>query len=217
MSSEDDLRINTLHRFAKHSPRLTLQEYSHCEVPAGCGGVVLRWINPQLGPRANITIGLAGTAETWLDGERLATDNTPFPAGCHVLAFHLTKLRRWETNDATYLLVPPVPVSVEICDDGPTGGRAGDLNRLGNAHPFRACWSTAPFAEPPTAVDFDDRAWVEAESIAEPTLAALPDRLRRFFERSAETGRTLFQIGTATMPPFDEAWLRLTFTLDVTQ
>ena len=33
------LRLNTLNRFRKHSPRLLLEEYSHCEVPAGCGGV----------------------------------------------------------------------------------------------------------------------------------------------------------------------------------
>ncbi|QPC83696.1 hypothetical protein G4Y79_04755 [Phototrophicus methaneseepsis] len=38
-----DLKLNALSRFSKSSPRLVLEEYSHCEVPAGCGGVVLRW------------------------------------------------------------------------------------------------------------------------------------------------------------------------------
>mgnify|MGYP001258158642 CR=1 FL=1 len=42
-----DLKLNSLSRFSKSSPRLVLEEYSHCEVPAGCGGVVLRWRKPD--------------------------------------------------------------------------------------------------------------------------------------------------------------------------
>lgn len=42
-----DLKLNSLSRFSKSSPRLILEEYSHCEVPAGCGGVVLRWRKPD--------------------------------------------------------------------------------------------------------------------------------------------------------------------------
>jgi len=45
----DDLNLNSLFRFSKRSPRLHLEEHSHCEVPAGCGGVVLRWYNPAKG------------------------------------------------------------------------------------------------------------------------------------------------------------------------
>ena len=45
--SDQDLKLNGLSRYAKQSPRLVLEEYSHCEVPAGCGGVVLRWRNPD--------------------------------------------------------------------------------------------------------------------------------------------------------------------------
>ena len=45
----DDLKLNSLSRFSKQSPRLHLEEHGHCEVPAGCGGVVLRWYNPAKG------------------------------------------------------------------------------------------------------------------------------------------------------------------------
>ena len=38
-----DLKLNSLSRFSKQSPRLVLEEYGNCEVPAGCGGAVLRW------------------------------------------------------------------------------------------------------------------------------------------------------------------------------
>jgi hypothetical protein len=44
---DHELKLNGLSRYTKQSPRLVLEEYSHCEVPAGCGGVVLRWRNPD--------------------------------------------------------------------------------------------------------------------------------------------------------------------------
>jgi hypothetical protein len=34
-----ELKLNDLDRYHKRSASLILQEYSHCEVPAGCGGV----------------------------------------------------------------------------------------------------------------------------------------------------------------------------------
>ena len=48
MGNDDkpDLRLNELERFRKTSSRLALEAHSHCEVPAGCGGVVLRWTRP---------------------------------------------------------------------------------------------------------------------------------------------------------------------------
>jgi hypothetical protein len=42
----DDVRLNSLDAFTKKSPRFILEEHGGGEVPAGCGGVVLRWINP---------------------------------------------------------------------------------------------------------------------------------------------------------------------------
>jgi len=44
--SSDDLRLNSLDRFRKSKSGLTLEVYSSCEVPAGCGGAVLRWRRP---------------------------------------------------------------------------------------------------------------------------------------------------------------------------
>jgi hypothetical protein len=42
--------LNSLDRFRKHPGQLVLEEHGHCEVPAGCGGVVLRWRNPNPSP-----------------------------------------------------------------------------------------------------------------------------------------------------------------------
>ncbi len=41
-----ELRLNSIDRYVKRSPHFVLEEHGHCEVPAGCGGVVLRWLNP---------------------------------------------------------------------------------------------------------------------------------------------------------------------------
>jgi hypothetical protein len=45
--TDPEIKLNSLTRFSKKSPRLVLEEYSSCEVPAGCGGVVLRWRSPS--------------------------------------------------------------------------------------------------------------------------------------------------------------------------
>jgi hypothetical protein len=45
--SDDDLRLNSLARYSKQSSKYILESHSHCEVPAGCGGAVLRWRNPR--------------------------------------------------------------------------------------------------------------------------------------------------------------------------
>lgn len=45
--TDRNLKLNGLSRYTKQSPRLVLEEYGHCEVPAGCGGVVLRWRQPD--------------------------------------------------------------------------------------------------------------------------------------------------------------------------
>ena len=44
MPREDDLTLNALSRYEKRSADLALLQYDHCEVPAGCGGAILRWI-----------------------------------------------------------------------------------------------------------------------------------------------------------------------------
>lgn len=45
--SGDDFKLNSLSRFSKKSPRLVLEQYDNCEVPAGCGGMVMRWRKPD--------------------------------------------------------------------------------------------------------------------------------------------------------------------------
>jgi hypothetical protein len=112
---EEALRLNTLHRFSKHSQRLLLQEYSSCEVPAGCGGVVLRWIEREGGLPVILRMAALGPIRCWLDEVELNSSTTTLHPGEHVLALEVSELTRANTplavrldvnlpNDSTTLL-----------------------------------------------------------------------------------------------------------------
>jgi hypothetical protein len=86
-----DLNLNSLSRFSKKSTRLILEEYSHCEVPAGCGGVVLRWRKAgEPIPFTMRTLFASKQANIFLDGEIITRHVRPdVMFGQHVLGFHL--------------------------------------------------------------------------------------------------------------------------------
>src|SRR5262249_9124126 len=64
------------------------EEHSHCEVPAGCGGVVLRWRNPAAGtPVVVYTFG--GEVEALINGVPVNVSRALAPTGANVLAVHL--------------------------------------------------------------------------------------------------------------------------------
>ncbi len=88
----EDLRLNTLHRFAKRATRLVLEEHSSCEVPAGCGGVVLRWRDPAAGIDVSVRLSTLGRAALWIDGAPTQGSQATLAPGAHVLAFRVTEL-----------------------------------------------------------------------------------------------------------------------------
>lgn len=191
-SNDEDLRINTLHRFAKHSPRLVLHEYSHCEVPAGCGGVVLRWIDPAQGVPSTIRVTAAAAEATcWLDGALLASNLALLPAGYRVLAVHL---RRTEPRAQAF--------TISIHHDA--DDTEADLIARGAAE-WR-CTAARPGPELPwTAPDFDDAAWGPAPPASPALIAAQEAWLRRGFEQAAAAGQPVLALETA------ELWLRIAF------
>lgn len=88
-----NLKLNTLSRFSKRSPNLVLEEHNHCEVPAGCGGVVLRWINPQREIPLRIDLFLNGKVAQYLDGEKLMYRRPLVEIGRHTLAFEFIEFK----------------------------------------------------------------------------------------------------------------------------
>jgi hypothetical protein len=86
MAQEQEL--NSLERFRKRSARLVLEEHGHCEVPAGCGGVVLRWRAPEhLTCPVTIYSYSPTPVECRIDGAEPESSHGNFPVGRHALTF----------------------------------------------------------------------------------------------------------------------------------
>jgi len=69
-----------------------LEEHSHCEVPAGCGGVVLRWLNPNQGIPLQVWLYAAGKPEFFLDGIKPASGRPLIPWGQHVWGITISEI-----------------------------------------------------------------------------------------------------------------------------
>jgi len=202
-TDDEDLRLNTLHRFAKRSPSLLLQEYSHCEVPAGCGGVVLRWLDPRGGIPVLVQLASMGTSETWLDGTTLSSSHVTVGAGRHVIAVHLSEVGTWRKGQPPIL---PAPFSIGVVSDAM--GATRDLVRT--ATDVRWRWSAR--LPPLLWVDanFDDARWPALGAADAQLLATVPSGASYSYERAVEHGQAMFEILTR------EAWIRLSFTIEAT-
>jgi hypothetical protein len=80
------LNLNSLGRYGKQSDNLILEAHGSCEVPAGCGGVVLRWRNPNTGLIFLIRVFCQHKYEFFIDGVKPASGRPVIPFGNHVLA-----------------------------------------------------------------------------------------------------------------------------------
>ena len=88
MADKEKLRLNELSGYRKTSNRLALEVHSHCEVPAGCGGVVLRWRRPDADLGITFFCYLSAPSEGFfLDGTPLQEQRASVAPGEHVLSF----------------------------------------------------------------------------------------------------------------------------------
>jgi hypothetical protein len=203
MSSEQ--RLNTLDRFRKHPGRLVLEEYSHCEVPAGCGGAVLRWRNPLA--TLPFTVHLHPAAACYIDGKAPQTSRVDLAPGPHALALVLTRV-----EPSTALLLAAV-----VFDPPPSPrARRGDLIE----HPLKVLsaadgtWKFCldlPADEAWTMPDFDDATW---PALAQATNA---ERIRRL--RDAYQGRQCLDLGAVglSLPADQTVCVRKSFVVPVPQ
>ncbi len=166
MASDHDL--NSLSRFRKQSGRLVLEEHSHCEIPAGCGGVVLRWRNPFAAVPLRLHLYAPVPAACFLDGAEVQNGRVDLALGRHAVALALedTDLSgglilfaavhpetRSERNPPA--LVTDAPLRVLTADDGTW--------KCTLQRPETDEWKT------PT---FDDRDWVVLTGAPKPRLAS---------------------------------------------
>ena len=199
---DDDLRLNTLHRFAKHSPRLVLHEYAHCEIPAGCGGVVMRWYDPATGAPGMVKLeAFGGDGTLWLDGEPLASSLVHLRAGAHVIAVHLQPEATSEAAAKAPAAAPaPRPFVLGVMYEA-------DLDRdLISSGAARWCCTATRPPEGWTAPGFPDAAWSEVPRPPAGYLEGLARWPRYAIEQAAQRGQPVFDFRT------DELWLRVAFT-----
>ena len=82
-------RLNSLDRFRKQAGRLVLEEHGHCEVPAGCGGVVLRWRSPDSPLPVTVSLYTPVEAACFIDGSPVQTSRVYLAPGRHAVAVAL--------------------------------------------------------------------------------------------------------------------------------
>lgn len=140
----DDLKLN---RLSKQGRGLILEEHSHCEVPAGCGGVVLRWVRPGAPTRLWISTFPGKSVDAWLDGTPVEYMRVLVKPGEHVLAIRL------EATAKTRLLVSVKDMLRRIPERHL--GSAGDGT-------WRCAWDAPALVW--TEPSFDDSAWNPMEA-----------------------------------------------------
>lgn len=84
-----DLNLNSLGRYAKQSSRLILEQHSHCEVPAGCGGVVLRWRSEISELPVYVNLFSSGKSKLFIDGQSPDSAQAMISFGDHMLSLVL--------------------------------------------------------------------------------------------------------------------------------
>ena len=82
-----DFNINSVDRFRKRSSRLIFEQPA--EVPAGCGGLVFRWVNPDDGLPVRFLSTCVGVREMYVNGQHVERLRTRVPFGLVILGFHI--------------------------------------------------------------------------------------------------------------------------------
>ena len=85
-----ELKLNSLARYSKKSPQFVLEEHGNCEVPAGCGGVVLRWMNPHRAIPLQVWLLTNGKTTLNLDGKPIESGRPMVEYGEHVFGFRVS-------------------------------------------------------------------------------------------------------------------------------
>jgi hypothetical protein len=142
VAADDDLRLNSLDRFAKTSPRFILEEHSHCEVPAGCGGVVLRWIDPAAGLPVLLDVFHAATATLAIDGAVVTTSRVLLAPGRHVLSLEFPALP--DARRGLFILAGRLTIQNERYASRVLVRSIGDGSWLFVTGAAPAGWTTAP-------------------------------------------------------------------------
>jgi len=202
-----ELRLNSLSRYAKESPLFILEEHGHCEVPAGCGGVVLRWRDPRVGVPVRLHLYTAGECRFQLDGVTTTSARPVVPYGEHVLAFALADV----DPEFIALMFAAVyrPADDPHVDSVPA--QTGEISILSGVDDGWRYSSTEPVDDGWTLPGFDDSGWQPMRGCEErrPPEDSGWDRDRYQVDRLRELGAAGLGVTGGPGP----VWVRKSFTL----
>jgi hypothetical protein len=150
--------LGSLERFRKRSTRLVLEEYDLAvtEPSAGCGGIVLRWRNPQRTVPLVVYLDSPGESHLFLDGVLVESNGVDLAPGAHQLALALDDI---DLSGALFLFV--ALQETEDYRNAAWGGLAESPWRLMSQ--ADQTW-LATLEEPVTGdwkgTEFDDASWI---------------------------------------------------------
>src|SRR5262245_8009289 len=153
-------KLNSLDRFRKQPGRLVLEAHGHCEVPAGCGGVVLRWRDPLATRPVVIHLYVPGRTTCYLDGAAVESAGVELAPGRHVFSVAADVTVRSagvRMFAAAGPARPPDPVEPPV--------------RVVSADDGTWKFALAKPADDWTSVAFDDSAWPALTAAPAPRLA----------------------------------------------
>jgi hypothetical protein len=204
--AERELKLNSLGRYGKNSSRLILEEHGHCEVPAGCGGVILRWRNPDSGLLFLVQLFALGKFEVWIDGVTPSSGRPLIAYGEHVLAVALDEIPPdcaviafSAVHDESDMRFPRV--------SQPSGRKESILSAPDG------CWKYVTTKPIDTWLrsGFDDTQWRVMQACEVPAL----DQKQMPYFRLREILKTGAKCLTLD-PPASKAWIRRTFRVQRT-
>ncbi|HEY4224040.1 MAG TPA: hypothetical protein VGO62_21945 [Myxococcota bacterium] len=147
MSDDDEqLRLNRLRQFRKSSAHVALEVHSHCEVPAGCGGVVMRWRSATAPVGVRFSLWTRGKRELALvDGVPLPEQRVTLAPGRHVLALVLAADASSSFGDTALLLASAaLDPAIATALSSTSSAASGNARATASAPP--ASWAEPAFA-----------------------------------------------------------------------
>lgn len=202
-----DLNLNSLERHAKRSSRLILEQHSHCEVPAGCGGVVLRWRSDISELPILVHSFASGKPQLFIDGVLLNSAWSMISYGDHVLSLAVQEVPK----DAI-LAVSAVHDAARV---PLVSQQLGDVLRLlSDADGTWKSTTIKPANDHWMKSGFDDSSWVALEACQPPSLEKRVGYTREHLwelrlRMTLDTGAKCLLLNA----PNGQMWVRRTFRL----
>lgn len=202
-----DLNLNSLGRYAKQSSRLILEQHSHCEVPAGCGGVVLRWRSEISELPVLMHSFCSGKLKLFIDGQSPDSSLSGISFGDHVLSLLLEEVPK----DAI-LAVAVVHNAFRV---PPISQQIGEvLNVLSDADGTWKSTTVQPADDRWMRSGFDDSSWAALQAAQPPALEKRTVYTREnawefSLQMVLDTGSKCLRVTT----PTGRMWVRRVFRL----